>query len=177
MKSISIFLCLLTLVFAKKNVDAKTKQKEVIHIFAITRHGARAPTHKTSMSILHKNFKDMETGELSSLGKHSGFIYGRKLREQYPDFFKNVTMEADNFNAVYHDKERIKDTASEVMDGIFGNYRNFDPTMLNNELVWPPFFEADIDYKQELKDFKEKNDKKVLKNFKDRQYDLENLTK
>jgi hypothetical protein len=130
---------------SQKSPKATTKavpKKNILHLYVIARHGSRAPSTKSVLSFNHENFKKLDAGEITQLGSAQSFIYGRALLDRYSEFFtrNNVTDHlSDTYKVYYHDKERIRDTAINVLDGLFKNYRGFHPRILSEKLVYPPF--------------------------------------
>jgi hypothetical protein len=130
---------------SKKSPKASAKaapKKNILHLYVISRHGSRAPSKKSVLSFNHENFKKLDAGEITQLGSAQSFIYGRALLDRYLEFFtrNNVTSHlADTYKVYYHDKDRIRETAINVLDGLFKNYRGFHPKILSEKHVYPPF--------------------------------------
>jgi len=94
-------------------------------VFAIFRHGARAPTKWSWMTECINSFQKEDITQLTNIGKNQSFNNGFNTRLCYPSLFKNFDAERD-VKVYSRPIDRTKESAKSFLEGLENDFINVD---------------------------------------------------
>ncbi|KAH7829819.1 putative lysosomal acid phosphatase [Monocercomonoides exilis] len=124
----AIYILVIAFGSAISSSDEKliNEDPQLIQLFAITRHGARAP-NKSIPNLKCKEFT-VAKGELTSLGQKQHYDLGMQLRDEYP--FLPTEYDSKKFYFKSSDENRSLMSAEAHLQGLFKSSYKQDPPSL-----------------------------------------------